>query len=206
MSQLGLALARSELPWEVNLTDQRLTENDLIKNFGENGIYKSATRVDISQSSFQTQWLKFLPRNLKSLKFRGLFQEDFAMIIEELKHFEALIELDLSSTQDNIPTHGSELSHEHFGFIALQSLAQSAHLKSLKTLHLQYRYIDDVGAHALAQSPYLTSLKGLNVNGNSIQNEGVQALTQSSVLKPIQELNLGWNNIGNAGLPPWPGP
>lgn len=148
-----MGLVASQLPLELSLESKELTEEDFLRYFGENGFYKEAQCLNLSNSSFNPAWLKHLPKTLKALKLISINTKRFseygyasksAMIIELVDALGKLPRLKFLDISDN-NIEDTELEH-------------IVKLRSLTSLIMRWNRIKDTGAKYIAQLRSLTSL------------------------------------------------
>jgi uncharacterized protein (TIGR02996 family) len=89
--------------------------------------------------------------------------------------------------------HGAE-------WINMAALAESWHLRNLRSLDLHCNQLESRDVRALFVSGHLTSLTELNLSHNRIGNSGIRALAGAPLLGRLERLNLSGNDIGAGGL------
>jgi Leucine-rich repeat (LRR) protein len=152
-----------------------------------------------------------------SVRLRSLpdhFQETALQVLAEQTHLRSL-ELDAKGTPDIAPDavaamqeilpknpqlHRADLNLNRCNLTRddVNTIANSASLKSLTSLDIGNNDIDDDGALALANSEHLR-LRSLELRGNSISDAGVTALANSDKLAALSSLDLGNNAIDDDG-------
>ncbi len=146
-----------------------------------------------------------------SVRLRSLpdhFQETALQVLAEQTHLRSL-ELDAKGTPDIAPDavaamqeilpknpqlHRADLNLNRCNLTRddVNTIANSASLKSLTSLDIGNNDIDDDGALALANSEHLR-LRSLELRGNSISDAGVTALANSEMARSLTSLGLRSN-------------
>ncbi len=84
--------------------------------------------------------------------------------------------------------------------ISMASLADSKHLRRLRSLDLTENRLTSEAVRALVVSEHLTSLTALNLSHNRIGDGGIRALADSPLLGRLERLNLCGNDLRANGL------
>src|SRR5581483_5432908 len=80
------------------------------------------------------------------------------------------------------------------------ALAESKHLRRLRSLDLSENQLESRHLRALVVSENLTSLTKLNLSLNRIGDSGIRALASSPLLERLECLDLSGNDVGAGGL------
>jgi uncharacterized protein (TIGR02996 family) len=84
--------------------------------------------------------------------------------------------------------------------LSMAALADSEHLRRLRSLHLNANRLESRDVRALVVSEHLTSLTSLSLAYNRIGDSGIRALAGSPLLGRLEHLNLRGNDVGAGGL------
>ena len=94
-----------------------------------------------------------------------------------------------------------DLSFNGIGDGGVQMLANAPSLTRLKSLFLNdNRTVGCAGMRALAQSEHVRQLRTLDVSGNDIGDEGLCRLAESATLTKLHRLRIHANRVGDAGV------
>lgn len=176
---------------ELYLENKILTEDDFLSRFGENGIYQEVQCLSLSGSSFHPEWLKYLPKSIKSLKLRHVkmtsfredgFEDECTMKIKMLRI--------LGKTLPNLKF--LDISFSDLGAEGACHIVKN--LKSLTSLNIAANKIGDKGARFIADLRALTSL---DIAANKIGDEGTYHIAEN--LKSLSFLNIDSNKISDEG-------
>src|SRR5262245_38343641 len=141
------------------------------------------------------EWVRPIRRLVRSWEFHRGFIDEVGMLAPTfLKHAGQLFRRapiqHLALRRDNNILASS----------CMAELADSEHLRRLRSLDLGGNQLESRHLRALVVSEYLTGLTSLDLMSNRIGDGGIRALASSPLLGRLERLNLGYNDIGANGL------
>lgn len=201
VSKYCLSTVASHFSMELTLEKKTFTKEDFSRYFNQkDGIYKEAQCLNIFDISFPPDWLRNLPKTLKSLKLRGFDPKPFIEIGSEVGSEDEIV---IGSTvmigvlRDLLKTlPGLKLIDISENFLGVEgALLIAENLKALTSLNISANLIGDEGARLIAE--HLRALTSLDIFHTQIGAKGVRFIAEN--LKSLTFMSIGLNWIGDEG-------
>lgn len=146
------------------------------------------------------EWMRPLRRLIFRCHFQRGFIEDVALMADRFSTHAGRIFRRAPIQRLHLLVPRMPLALPPDSRLNAAALADSPHLRRLRTLDLQHNRLDSGDVRALLVSEHLTNLTELDLSHNRIGDSGVRSLANSPLLTRLKSLNLCGNDFGANGL------